>query len=192
MLLSERQRLANSLHDGLVQELALIARSVRRLDSSDPLVRRVASAADRALYESREAIRALNGNREETLGALLHRVAVETGEREEALVEARVDSDVQASPMQRDVLARATHEGIVNAVRHGRARHVVVELTQQPGAGKRPQLALRVKDDGDGFNSGLMPSGLGLTLISERAQRAGGELKIESVPGEGSVLEVVL
>jgi signal transduction histidine kinase len=37
--------------------------------------------------------------------------------------------------MHRDALARATHEGIVNAVRHGRAKHVVVELTQQPGPG---------------------------------------------------------
>jgi signal transduction histidine kinase len=192
LVLGERQRLANSLHDGPVQELALIARTVRRLDSSDPLVRRVASATDRALYESREAIRTLNGDREETLAAQLHRVAVETGEREEALVEARLDSDVQASPMQRDALGRATHEGIVNAVRHGRATHVVVELTQRPGAGKRMQLALRVKDDGDGFDSALVPSGPGLTVISERAQRVGGELKIESVPGEGSVLEVVL
>jgi signal transduction histidine kinase len=94
--------------------------------------------------------------------------------------------------MQRDALGRATHEGIVNAVRHGRATHVVVELTQRPGAGKRMQLALRVKDDGDGFDSALVPSGPGLTVISERAQRVGGELKIESVPGEGSVLEVVL
>jgi tetratricopeptide (TPR) repeat protein len=92
----DKAQLARSLHDGLAQELALILRSVHRLDASDPLVRRVTSAADRALFNLREAIRALNGDREETLTAL-HRVALETGEREGASVERRVDPTVEAS-----------------------------------------------------------------------------------------------
>jgi signal transduction histidine kinase len=190
--LAERRRLAAGLHDGLVQELALISRSVRRLDGSDDRVRRIASAADRALYESQEAVRALNSEREETLAAALQRLAVDIGEREGVRVEARVAPGVQAGPAQRDAVVRAAREGIVNSARHGHAGHVDIDLTRRPIAGNETRLALRVSDDGDGFDPALLPLGLGLTMVGERAQRLGGELKIESAPRRGAVLELVV
>jgi signal transduction histidine kinase len=190
-VLSERQRLASSLHDGVLQELALISRSARQLDNSDPLVRLIASAAERALYESREAVRALDREREEALAAALQRLAGEIGGREGVLVEARVAPGVQASPAQRDALVRVAREGIVNSVRHGHARHVLVELAPSPTRGNGTRLALRVSDNGDGFDATL-PLGLGLTMISERVQPLGGQLKIESAPGRGATLELVV
>jgi signal transduction histidine kinase len=191
-LLSERKRLASSLHDGLAQELALISRSVHRLDASDSVVRHITSAVERALYESQEAIQILNGGGAEALPAALERLAAEIGEREGARVEARVAPGVQASAAQRQALLRVLREGVVNSVRHGHASEVLVELDHQPTDGTGPRLALRVRDNGEGFDPHLPPRGLGLVMMRDRAHRLGGELKIESAPGKGALLELLV
>ena len=52
-------------------------------------------------------------------------------------------------------------------------------------------LELRVEDDGDGFDPG-QATGLGLVGMRERAQAAGGTLKMRTAPGAGTVVELRL
>ena len=87
-------------------------------------------------------------------------------------------------------MLRILHEALINAVRHGSARQIVVRL-----AGSSSGRSLRIADDGSGFDvqAALSASrGLGLTSMQERAGILGGTLSIASNPGAGTVVEVGL
>jgi signal transduction histidine kinase len=81
---------------------------------------------------------------------------------------------------------RIAQEAIGNVRKHARATHVDVRLTSTDGG-----LLLRVVDDGEGFEpAGPVPPGhLGLATLTERAELAGGWCRVESAPGEGTVVE---
>ena len=90
--------------------------------------------------------------------------------------------------MERNLL-RIFQEALTNAVKHAHARTVDVELRYE-----RDSLALRVRDDGDGFDpENLSPAAsghYGLIGMRERAERIGGHLTLSSRPGEGTELLV--
>ena len=76
---------------------------------------------------------------------------------------------------------RIAQESLTNVLRHACAGEVNLLLREDPGQG----LYLEVSDDGDGFEPDA-PRGLGLIVMRERAQTAGGTLAIESAPGAGT------
>lgn len=82
---------------------------------------------------------------------------------------------------------RILQEALTNAVKHGNARHAVVTIVEQSKS-----VTLTVQDDGLGFDPGEHPSGLGLLGMRERAELLAGELVVESAPGEGTIIAVVL
>ncbi|MBC8318869.1 MAG: PAS domain S-box protein [Desulfobulbaceae bacterium] len=78
---------------------------------------------------------------------------------------------------------RITQEALTNVARHASAAHVDVVLDVS-----KKKLQLTIRDDGCGFVIGN-PSeseGLGIAGMMERAVLAGGELDVESYPGEGT------
>jgi two-component system sensor histidine kinase UhpB len=92
-------------------------------------------------------------------------------------------------------LYRCVQEGITNAIRHGKARQLIVKLAETPvphrNSGKRPRtrLALSLSDDGKGM-APATPMGFGLTALSERVRSLGGKCVIESVPSKGLTIHV--
>jgi signal transduction histidine kinase len=102
----------------------------------------------------------------------------------------RVDlqADVEVEQAVRSDLLRIVTEATTNAVRHSGASEVSLSLT-----GGEP-LVLRIADDGAGFQPDAagreLYSGYGLTSMRERAERAGGLLRVRSDPGQGTVVEV--
>jgi two-component system nitrate/nitrite sensor histidine kinase NarX len=91
-------------------------------------------------------------------------------------------------------LARIVQEGLVNVRKHSRAQHVVVQLRAAPDT-----YHLVVQDDGAGFEfSGRLSQAelesqhKGPAVIRERVRSIEGELTVESVPGHGSRLDVVI
>lgn len=82
---------------------------------------------------------------------------------------------------------RIAQEGLTNALRHARASQVSLLLQDAPDGG----LHLRVIDDGEGFDP-TGPRGLGMIVMRERAQSAGGKLHIETAPGEGTCIDLRL
>jgi signal transduction histidine kinase len=185
---TERRRLARELHDGVAQELAFIRRRAGRL-AELPEGIEILSAAERALEDSRRAIEALAPSAAEPLHVALERygarLAVECGV--EVQVNARCATEV--APEVRAELLRIVAEAVRNATQHGGARHVRVDLVGPP-------LSVRVMDDGSGFvsgaSSGLGVAGYGLIAMRERAELVGGRLSLESVPGAGTLVQVVL
>lgn len=82
---------------------------------------------------------------------------------------------------------RIAQESLTNALRHARASQVSLQLRAAGEAG----LQLRVVDDGEGFDPDG-PRGLGMIVMRERAQSAGGSLSIETAPGEGTCISLHL
>jgi signal transduction histidine kinase len=78
-------------------------------------------------------------------------------------------------------------EALSNAVKHARAGHVKLRVTQLPD---RVQLA--VEDDGCGFEPAGVRAGFGLTGMRERALLAGGLLTVQSADGGPTSVTAVL
>lgn len=94
------------------------------------------------------------------------------------------DAPLRLSPKRAVAAYRIFHEGLTNVARHAQARRVEVTLSECAD-----WFVLELRDDGRGFlPSTLEPGSLGLLSMSERARDIGGELRIESAPGQGTQL----
>jgi signal transduction histidine kinase len=81
---------------------------------------------------------------------------------------------------------RVVQEALHNCVQHAGARNVKVTVRQQGS-----ELGLSVEDDGRGFDV-RQERGMGLIGIQERVSYLGGRFAVESEPGQGTALRVVL
>ena len=170
-VLEERRRLARDLHDGMAQELAFVAAEAHG---------EAQAAARRALDESRLAIAALTRPLGEPLEVALVQAAEEVAHRYGARVHCEVEHVDVPRPLG-DALLRIVREAVANAARHGRPGSISVELHQG---------ALRVVDDGCGFDPAASRPGFGLASMRERAAAAGAGLVVESAPGRGASVAV--
>jgi signal transduction histidine kinase len=90
-------------------------------------------------------------------------------------------------------LFRIAQEAVSNAIRHGRATHVRIDLAYQPEC-----VVLKVTDDGCGFvaeerdPAPAIGEHLGLLTMRERAARVRGRLAILSSPGNGTTIETTV
>jgi signal transduction histidine kinase len=188
--LEERRRIARDLHDGLAQELAFIVTRTRSMlpGASERDLLQLASAAERALDESRRAIAALTQPLDEPLDAAIAREAEDIAGRSGVALRLELAEGPDVPPATREELLRIVREAITNAVRHGRAQTVTVCLSRDPG------LRLEVVDDGAGFDTQQppRPDSFGLRGMRERAEALGGTLSVVSRPGAGTAVEVVL
>jgi signal transduction histidine kinase len=187
----ERRRAARDLHDGLAQELAFIVGQSRALLRSEPAespaLREIAAAAERALRESRRVIGELTEPVGQTLAEAIAMAAEQVAARAGSEVRLHLE-DVQVPPHVRTEFSRIVREAVFNAVQHGRAGVIEIELT------KAGRVRLLVRDDGDGFDvaAGLRKGGLGLRSMHERSRLLGAKLQVRSWPGHGAEVEVVL
>jgi PAS domain S-box-containing protein len=85
-------------------------------------------------------------------------------------------------------LFRIVQESLTNIARHSGASGVDIRLVAEEG-----QLVLTVRDDGSGIVPGTPRSnGIGLVSMRERATALGGQLRVASIPGRGTTIEVTL
>jgi two-component system, NarL family, sensor kinase len=194
-----RRRVAESIHDGPVQELV----------SLDMILSAVASAAERGDTESAHSMldearaiteRNIQALRDEivALGPYAFReLSFETAivdcvpvwQRRYGL-DVRLDLDpVSLSPEVSGPLFQIAQEAVTNAGRHANARHVTVSLRQAGG-----EVQLKVTDDGKGFGDlapllGDSAGHIGLSSMRERAELVNGSLTIDS-GGRGTVVTV--
>jgi two-component system sensor histidine kinase DegS len=87
-----------------------------------------------------------------------------------------------------NALYRITQEALTNACKHSKSKKVTVTLAQDG-----QDVALEVRDWGIGFDADLVKEGhFGLEGIRQRVRLLGGRLTIESTPGSGTVIQVVV
>ncbi len=92
-------------------------------------------------------------------------------------------------PATATTLFRVFQEILTNVARHAQASRVEVKFSHPEGS-----LVLEVSDDGVGFATGSssIPDSIGILGMRERVRYGGGEFRIESHPGSGTVVSVVL
>lgn len=93
-------------------------------------------------------------------------------------------------PIIETVLFRVAQEAVTNVARHAKTKEAQIRLVYAP-----EQVALRVIDSGIGFDPTETfnpPRGWGLAGMRERVESVGGRLRIQSAPGRGTTIEVVV
>ena len=97
-----------------------------------------------------------------------------------------VDEDALL-PEQKINVYRIIQEQLNNILKHAQASSVSIELNKQ-----REQIRLCVEDDGKGFDPRMRRDGVGISNIMSRAELYNGRVEIDSSPGKGCRLEVIL
>ncbi len=186
----ERRRVARDLHDGIAQDLALIAAYSEQIAAAMGPGHPVVTASLRALAVSRSTIAELSdppgANPPEILGALGRELADRFG----ISIDIDAPFDLELAPAARHHFTRILREAVSNAVRHGGAKNVTVTLTEARG-----KVGLRVADDGrsaDREDSSAVVEGFGMRSMRERALALGGELDFRRSPAGRTELEVVM
>lgn len=80
-------------------------------------------------------------------------------------------------------LYRIAQEAVHNAVEHGAATEVQIDLSSEDG-----HFILRIRDDGRGFDSTRGSNGMGLRIMQYRARSARGWCRVGSQPGRGTLV----
>jgi signal transduction histidine kinase len=189
MVVSERRRIACDLHDGLAQELAYLTRNLESLDGrvDHETLSRLRHATDRARLESQLAITKLAVADRPPVGKTLAQVVGDLAKRFDIALALDIEPDTRLSAGRSDALVHIACEALTNAARHSGAVQVSLSLER-----RESRVRLRVSDSGSGFDPAAPAAGFGLTSMRERARSVGGELRISSRPGHGTMLEAVL
>jgi len=197
-VVEERQRLARDLHDSVTQSLysaSLYVNAVQRALSNKKMgialenLHNLRNMTHEAMLDMRLLIFELHPpvlEKEGLVTALrtrLESVEARAGVKTEFQVkgEGRIPLYIETE------LYRIAQEALTNVVKHAKAQQVSVHLIFN-----KKYFRLRVWDNGIGFDSKAagQSGGRGLASIQERVDRISGTLRIESMPGEGTMLEV--
>lgn len=185
----ERQRILADMHDGLGASLVGLLRHVQSADADRASIER---RVQEALQEMRIAIDALQpweGDLAAVLGSLRYRLdgmirlsGVSFAWDVEELPDLGALKPADVFALQRTLL-----EAITNALKHSGARHLRVTAR-----GRDADVEIRIEDDGCGFNPSQFSAGLGLANMRARAQRIGARLTIQSQPGMGTNVRLLI
>lgn len=197
---AERRDIASALHDEFGQSITAIsslAMSIaRRAEGSDEQTARVARLISE---EAGRVIEHMHGLIPKLAPMALDALGLEEAFQEmvERVQMAHPDRTLrlQATPVPSDVpkpvaltAYRIAQEGLTNALRHSRARHVDLTLTCDLG-----HLCVGVQDDGDGPpDDWRMPGHFGLRWLEDRARALGGTLSLSAGPQGGALLQARL
>jgi signal transduction histidine kinase len=175
-----REEVARTLHDGVLQTLALVERR-----ATDPALSKLAREQERDLRAY------LFGDRQAPptdLGAALRKAAGRHEDTYGGLVTVLVADDLDAlDPDVVHAITGAVGEALTNAGKHGPAPKVVVYVEEDDEG----HLFCSVKDDGPGFDPSSTPEGVGIARsIKGRIEGVGGTVEIVSAPGAGAEVRV--
>jgi PAS domain S-box-containing protein len=188
----EERRIAYDLHDGVGQQLVGIGLYAKLLE--EQLRAERPSEADKASVivklindaarQTRLTARTLEGaDGVGDLKAALRSLAASASQN--CSIKATVTAEGSSLPISPPVAAqlyRIAQEAVHNAVEHGPAREVQINL-----AFNHEVLMLTIRDDGKGFDSNANGHGMGLRIMRYRAQCIGGSCEVQS-SSEGTVV----
>jgi signal transduction histidine kinase len=200
-VLAERTRLSRDIHDTLAQgfsSILLLSRAGHGV--TDPerlagLLCQIEQSASTHLGEARGVVAALAPRDLESSGlpGALRRQLAALEEASGIRTQLQLDGDLISLPTTIEVaLLRTTQGALANVRQHAQAQHVVVTLTDAGDS-----VRLDIVDDGQGFAaegweaappSPVSQGGYGLRSIRSRLRELGGDLHLESQPGEGTAL----
>jgi signal transduction histidine kinase len=192
----ERARIARELHDAISQDLfslRLLAGGLRKaLPAGSPLrpqVETMEQTATATMHEMQALLLELRPVALADAGLIpaLEELCSAYQERLGVRVDADLDPVALAPPVEHAVL-RIVQEALANAVKHAQPNRVQLRLQRQDG-----QVAVTVSDDGGGFDPARAERhGMGLGLMRERVAELGGSYQLDSTPGQGTTVQILL
>jgi signal transduction histidine kinase len=201
-VMAERERMAREIHDTLAQgmtSIVMLAQAAAvelQRGGTDGAAARLAAIEDTArenLAEARALVAAFTpvALSEATLTEVLRRqaerFAAETGVDVQVSLDLP-DEEVAALPQaQQVVLLRAAQEALANVRKHARATQVLITLGLSDG-----RVWIEIRDDGSGFAPATVTGGFGLAAMRGRVEESGGSVQVESAPGRGTKVQVLM
>ncbi len=200
---ADRERIGRELHDNIIQSLyasGLILEDASLTIDEDKArakdrIRDVIDSLNRSIRDIRRFILDLRGETDASdwqsgLGDLVHGFHLET----------LVDAELHVQGAERRALSRGqgmqllniAREALTNVTKHARATRVDVTLAYRPD-----EIELTIQDNGIGFsrNGNTSHTGgehQGMRNMQERARLLGAQLTVQSAPGQGTVVRVVV
>ena len=198
-----RHQLARDLHDGPAQALAAITMNVefiKRLMDRDP--QRVPTELDKLGAMAKRTTQEVRIMLFELRPLVLETQGIDTTLRQyfDRIENKGVEIILDSEPINADLdtktegtLFNIIQESVNNALKHAQAQHIWVRLKQKPTA-----IEATVEDDGRGFDLKKVRStyeqrgSFGLLNIEERAKLIGGIAELQSTPGQGTTVRVIV
>ena len=197
--LAERTRIAQDLHDTLLQGLMSASMQLHVANdhlaedsTAKPMVQRVMQLMTQVIAEGRDAVRGLRATSANTddLENAFSQVGQQVGNGNVKDYRVVVSGKpVQLHPIIRDEAYRIGREALVNALHHSHAAKIEVQLEYAP-----KHLRIVVRDDGAGIDEQILQTGRdghwGLAGMRERAENIGARLRVSSRENAGTEVEL--
>ncbi|MGV6859318.1 MAG: ATP-binding protein [bacterium] len=204
ILMDERTRMAHELHDSLAQTLVSLRFQVRVLDET------LHQGDECTTWEALELLENTLDEANTELRELIYRFQAPVSKRglvpsvERAIERFRSESPIPVF-LQKDwedqeldndqelQVLRIIQEGLANIRKHSQAKAVRILMRST----KDHRFKVLIEDDGIGMSlpdenaSTSLGEHIGLSILKQRAKQLGGEIKIESEPGEGTRIELM-
>jgi PAS domain S-box-containing protein len=195
----ERKRIARDVHDELGQGLTALKLNVAALAQSLPPdaadgakrdIERINDLIDENIHEVRRIAAELRPTAIDDFGLVAAVQLATENFQVQSGVETEVSihpDEIAAPPASSIVIYRILQEALTNVARHARATRVEVRLRQSEHA-----IVLEVRDNGVGISEEQLgrADALGLIGMRERASLIGGEVRVEGVPGRGTIVSL--
>jgi signal transduction histidine kinase len=195
---AERKRIAAELHDSLGQNLIVIKNAAwlgteeSEISSARTQFREISELTVKAIDEARAISHAMRPPELDSVGLeaairqMVHRVT-ETSSIDLIFETEPIDGWL---PREHEIhFYRALQEGIGNILKHAKASSARLSIIRRDG-----EISVSLRDNGEGFDptAASMRHGMGLTSITERVQLMHGTFQMESQPGSGATLTLVV
>jgi signal transduction histidine kinase len=193
------QTIGADLHDNIGQLLSLTSLTLSsvELDDQPKAQEKIAAARDltlKSIKEMRLLGKLLHGEQLIGLGlteAIRHEISwIEKAGQYEVKYDVFGEPPAQNNPDKDLIMFRITQEILNNIIKHSQAKEISIKLNYSESA-----ISLQIIDDGAGFNVSELPEeqkGMGLHNIQKRAEIIGGEVFIQSQPGEGTCIDIFI
>lgn len=192
-----RTRIATDLHDDVgsnLSKIAILAELIRRKEEpgagdSSRLLGQIADVSRETVDSMGDIVWAINPSKDrlEDLANRMRRFGNDLLSAREIRFALTAEEAVRRAHLGIDArrqLFLIFKEALNNAVRHSGCGAIDVSLALEGAV-----VVLTLRDDGAGFDPDSSPAGHGLASMRSRARETGGELRIDSRPGEGATVE---
>ena len=199
-ILQERQRLSREIHDGTAQTLSalrwqvqLLRRRLTGMGIDLDEAKQLEELAQKAHHDTRESLELLR-NYTSSDSFLLYLKDYQKRLSQDSDIAFRLDIEIGKLHLEASVgleLLRICQEALANIRQHSEAHNVQVKVRAVGN-----HLEVSIADDGCGFDvlafyhDGVEAKGHGLAVMRERAESVGGRLRVLSMPGQGTEIQV--
>lgn len=193
------QTIGVELHDNIGQLLSLTSLTLNsiELDNPDKAQQKIDAAIElnlKSIKEMRQLGKLLHGEQLVKLGldeAIRSEVNwIEKSGRFAVIYAVEGERSFTANTDEDLILFRITQEILNNIIKHSQAKEINIKLGYLDTG-----IRLQIIDDGAGFTVEELPEeqkGMGLKNIQKRAEIVGGEVFIQSQPGEGTCIDIFI